>query len=205
MKFFTISLLCAGVLLSTAAHAATNVAAKTTGHIASAKLTLTPNKTDPVLTLAYQCDLTPGGAKIKSPVIAFHFVAGRADGKMETMSGWLRRGAKESEDMVEYDLPKEKSRIEPLLPAEKLRTVKGWIKHHPTVQFGVYGKIVLYRVELWLDGELLDVFESKPSAEAKAAGVPDGWYKKVGVIGGAEAAAGKPQAPQPEAGAAEVP
>jgi hypothetical protein len=114
-------------------------------------------------------------------------VAGRADGKMETMSGWLRRGAKQTEDMVEYELPKEKSRIEPLLPAAKLHTVKGWIKHHPTVQFGVYGKIIQYRVELWLDGELLDAFESKPPAESKAASVPDDWFKKIGVIGDAPA------------------
>jgi len=57
---------------------------------------------------------------------------------------------------------------------------------------GVYGKIILYRVELWLDGELLDAFESKPPADAKAARVPEDWFKKVGIIGGSDAPDGKP-------------
>ena len=200
MKTFALLVFCLVAPLLSKAWAATNAAAvaRTTGRIASAKLTLTPNKTDPTMSLSYQCDLTPAQAKIKSPVIAYHFVAGRKDGTLEAMSGWLRRGAKQTEDMVEYDLPREKSRIEPLLPAEKLRTCKGWVRCHPTVQFGVYGKIILYRVELWQDGELLDTFDSKSPAEAKAAGLPDDWFKKVGIIGGPSAAneekpvAGKP-------------
>ena len=195
MKPYALLLLCLAAPWIATAGAATNTAAavKTTGRIVSARLTLTPNKTDPSLTLAYQCDITAGQLKIKSPVLAFHFVAARADGGMATMSGWLRRGAKQTEDMVEYDLPREKSRIEPLVAAEKLRTCKGGVRHHPTVQFGMYGRIILYRVELWLDGELLDVFESKSLSDAKAAGVPEDWYRKVGIIGGAPpVAAGKP-------------
>ena len=184
MKTFALLLLGVVAPVLSVSLAATNyaVAAKTTGKIASATLKLTPDKTDPVMTLAYHYDITATQPKIKSPVIAFHFVAARPDDTMESMSGWLRRRAKQTEDMVEYDLPREKSRIEPLVPVKTLHTVKGWIKHHPTVQFGVYGKIILYRVELWLDGELLDAFESKSPAEAKAAGVPDDWFKKVGII-----------------------
>ena len=194
MKTFALVLFGAVAPVLSVSLAATNAvaAAKTGGRISSATLTLTPNKTDPILVVAYQCDITATQAKIKSPVIAFHFVAARADGGMATMSGWFRRGARQTEDMVEYDLPGEKSRIEPLVSAEKLHTIKGRIKHHPTVQFGVYGKIIQYRVELWLDGELLDAFESKPPADAKAARVPEDWFKKVGIIGGSDAPDGKP-------------
>ena len=184
MKTLALLLFCLIVPVLEISQAATNatVMARTTGRIVSATLTLTSNKADPAMFLAYQCDITPGPSKVKSPVLAFHFVTSRADGGLETMSGWVRRGAKQTEDMVEYALPQEKSRIEPLVPADKLRTVKGRIRHHPTVQFGAYGKIILYRVELWLDGELLDVFESKPAADAKAASVPSDWFKKVGIL-----------------------
>jgi hypothetical protein len=157
--------------------------AKTTGHIAGATITLTPHKTDPVMVLAYQCDVAAGAAKIKSPVIAFQFAAARDDGGLVVVSGWLRRGAKETEDLVEYGLAQEKSRAEPLVPAEKLHGFKGRIRHHPSVQFGLYGRLVAYRVELWQDGELLNAFNSKPAGELKAANLPDDWYRKVGIIG----------------------
>ena len=150
----------------------------TTGKLKTPKLLLSTARNMPKVQCNYGYEIKTTDARVKKPIVAFYFVAQSADGTREFSKGYDRKGSlAEKAEIFQYDIMKSYSVKEPTVFAKDVRAVATHFEDTPWMDKRGALQVVLYRFELWVDGEMLDSFDSKAPATWKQMKIPDDWYK----------------------------
>ena len=134
-------------------------------------ISITTKKGDyPVFSYSYQIETTE--KRIKRPHLSFYLLVEHPDTTRSThYAGY---------GPYNWDQAKESVR-EPEVEAVTVKWVRSKTVGSPFVSSYVFAerdKILVYRVELWQDGVLLDTYMSKSEADLTTLGIPPEWYRK---------------------------
>jgi hypothetical protein len=149
-----------------------------TGKLKTPKLALIATKTVPKVQCNYGYEIKTTEPRIRKPIVAFYFVVQGPDGTREFSKGYDRKGSlAEKSEVFTYDIMKVYSEKEPTVPTKDVRAVLTHFEDIPFIDKRGFMQLVLFRFELWVDGVMLDSYDSKPPTSWKQMKIPDDWYK----------------------------
>ena len=151
----------------------------TTGKLKSPKLTLAVVRTAPKAVMNYGYEIKTVDAQVRKPLVVCYFVVQSQDGTKEYSKIHDRKGSlAERSEIFDYDIMKQYSKKEALVPAKDVRSVNTHFDDIPWLEKKGPLQVVLFRFELWVDGVLLDAYDSKPSSLWQQMKIPADWYQR---------------------------
>ncbi|MEI6210737.1 MAG: hypothetical protein WCR06_03845 [bacterium] len=151
----------------------------TTGKLKAPKMTLAQVKTAPKAMLSYGYEIKTTDAQVRKPLVVSYFVVQSQDGTKEYSKLHDRKGSlAERSEIFDYDIMKTYSKKEAYVPAKDVRAVTTHFEEIPWLEKKGHLQVVLFRFELWVDGVLLDSYDSKPSTLWQQMKIPSDWYQR---------------------------